>query len=277
MSQAPLLAGVVGNPIGHSRSPALHGHWLRRYGIAGHYIPIELRPEHFETGIRALPKLGFRGINVTIPYKETILSMADQVSDRASLIGAANTIMFREDGGIYADNTDGYGFISNLEHHAPAWSAKSGPALVLGAGGAAKAIVAAMVQAGAPEIRIANRTRNRAEALRERFGARVTVVDWNMAAGAMADTATIINTTSLGMDGQPPLNLTFEAAPKSALATDIVYAPLITPFLSRAAEAGLVTVDGLGMLLHQAAPGFQHWFGVRPDVDDDLRAAVLSA
>jgi shikimate dehydrogenase len=277
MSQAPLLAGVVGNPIGHSRSPALHGHWLQQYGIKGHYIPIELRPEHFENGIRALPKLGFRGINVTIPYKETILSMADQVSDRAALIGAANTIMFREDGGIYADNTDGYGFIANIEQNAPEWSAKAGPALVLGAGGAAKAIVAAMVQAGAPEVRIANRTRNRAEALRDRFGARVTVVDWNMAAGAMAETATIINTTSLGMEGQPPLNLTFEAAPKTALATDIVYAPLITPFLARAAEAGLSTVDGLGMLLHQAAPGFQHWFGVRPEVDETLRTAVLSA
>lgn len=277
MNEAPPLAGVIGHPIGQSKSPILHGHWLNRYGISGHYVPIGLRPEHFETGIRALPKLGFRGINVTLPYKETIITMAEQVSDRASLIGAANTIMFREDGRIYADNTDGYGFLANLEQHAPSWSARSGPVLILGAGGAARAIVAAFAQAGAPEIRIANRTRNRAESLRDRFGAKVTVVDWNMAADAMAGAATIVNTTSLGMQGQPPLNLTFDQASSDALATDIVYAPLITPFLARAAEAGLMTVDGLGMLLHQAAPGFQHWFGVKPEVDDELRNAVLSA
>jgi shikimate dehydrogenase len=276
MSEAPLIAGIVGHPIGHSRSPALHGHWLKRHQINGHYVPLDIAPQHFESAIRALPKLGFKGINVTIPYKETILSLADKVSDRAALIGAANTISFREDRGIYADNTDGYGFRTNLEQSAPDWSARSGPALVLGAGGASRAVLAALVQAGAPEIRLANRTKSRAETLRDRFGARITVVDWIAAEEAMSGAATIVNTTSLGMTGQPEMTLGFRHAPGDTLVTDIVYNPLRTPFLRAAQEEGLRTVDGLGMLLHQAAPGFEHWFSVSPTVDEDLRQGVLA-
>ena len=273
---SPPLAGVVGWPIGHSKSPALHGHWLRRYGIAGHYIPMGVAPQDFETAIRALPRLGFRGVNITLPYKQTVLSLADKISDRASLIGAANTLIFREDGGIYADNTDGYGFIENLRQNAPGWSARSGPSLVLGAGGAARGIVSALVTEGAPEIRIANRTRQRAEILKDQYGARIAVVDWNRASDAMAGATTIINTTSLGMTGQPALNVSFNAARGDAVATDIVYNPLVTPFLAEAREAGLTTVDGLGMLLHQAAPGFRQWFEQTPEVDADLRRAVLA-
>ncbi|WP_316013374.1 shikimate dehydrogenase [Roseobacter sp. HKCCA0434] len=274
---SPPLAGVVGWPIGHSRSPALHGHWLSRYGIDGHYVPLGIAPANFETAIRALPKLGFRGVNITTPYKQTVMSLADQISDRAALIGAANTLSFREGGGIYADNTDGHGFIENLRQNAPGWSARSGPCLVIGAGGAARAVICALMNAGAPEIRIANRTRQRADGLKDQYGARVTVVDWNRASDAMAGAMTIVNTTSLGMTGQPPLNLSFTAAHGDAVVTDIVYSPLITPFLAEAAANNLRTVDGLGMLLHQAAPGFRQWFGRDPEVDAELRRAVQAA
>jgi shikimate dehydrogenase len=274
MTDAPRLAAVIGWPIGHSRSPALHGHWLRRYGIAGHYIPIAVPPERLAESLSALACLGFRGCNVTIPHKEAALALAVEATPTARRIGAANTLTFRADGGFDADNTDAYGFIANLRQSPPGWDAAAGPALVLGAGGAARAVVAGLLDAGAPEVRIANRTRSRAEELRGHMGG--TVVDWAEAAAAMEGAATIVNTTSLGMEGQPPLELAFDAAPAGALATDIVYRPLVTPFLAAAAARGLVTVDGLGMLLHQAAPGFEAWFGRRPLVDDDLRAAVLA-
>lgn len=275
--ETPALAAVIGWPISHSRSPMLHGYWLRKYGIAGHYIPIGLRAQDFEAGIRSLPKLGFRGANITIPYKETVLHMANSVSDRAALIGAANTITFRGDGEIHADNTDGYGFIENLRQAQPDWDPRSGPALVLGAGGASKAVVSSLLSAGVPELRIANRTRQRSQNLADTYGAKVTVVDWNAASQAVEGAMTIVNTTSLGMQGQPPLNVSLAGAPGAALVTDIVYAPLITPFLAQAQERGLRTVDGLGMLLHQAVPGFQAWFGQRPEVTEDLRQYVLSA
>lgn len=275
--ESPPLAGVIGWPISHSKSPALHGHWLKRYGLAGYYVPICLSQDDFEAGLRSLPKLGFKGVNVTIPHKETVLAMADSVTDAASLIGAANTVHFHADGTIGVDNTDGYGFIRNIRQHAPNWKPKAGPALVLGAGGAARAVVWALLNEGVPSIRITNRTRIRAEMLAEHFGARVEVIDWNYASDAMDGATTIVNTTSLGMEGQPELQVKFDAAPKGALVTDIVYAPLITPFLERAATHGLTIVDGLGMLLHQAVPGFESWFGHLPEVDEDLRQAVLQA
>lgn len=269
------LAGVVGWPIAHSRSPRLHGLWLRRYGVDGHYVPLAVDPWDLEAAFAALPKLGFRGVNVTIPHKETALRIADSVSDSAALAGAANTITFGPDGAVAADNTDGYGFLASLRHGAPGWSAAEGPALVLGAGGASRAVIAALLADGAPSVRLANRTKTRAEALRERFGARVEVVGWRDASAAAEGAATVVNTTSLGMAGQPELPLRLDAAPPGALVTDIVYAPLATPLLRQAAALGLRTVDGLGMLLHQAVPGFERWFGLRPEVDDDLRAAVL--
>jgi shikimate dehydrogenase len=277
MTQSPPLAGVVGWPIGHSRSPALHGYWLRKYGIDGYYVPVGIKPQDFETAILAMPKLGFRGINLTIPYKESILPLLDSVSDRAALIGAVNTVVFREAGGIYGDNTDGYGFIQNLRQSRPDWNPKAGPALVLGAGGAARAIVSALLTEGVPEIRLSNRTRQRCEIFREQFGARITIVDWNKASEGADGAATIVNTTSLGMDGKPANPVKLDAAPGTALVTDIVYTPLKTGFLRQAEELGLTTVDGLGMLLHQAVPAFEHWFDKRPEVDDALREIVLSA
>lgn len=272
-----LKAGVIGWPIKHSKSPILHGHWLKRYGIDGKYTAIALSPEEFEKGIRDLQKQGFRGANVTIPHKETALALADQVTDRAALIGAANTLHFHADGTIGADNTDGYGFIQNLRQKAPKWDPSAGPALVLGAGGAARAVISALLDAGVPTIRLTNRTKIRAENLADHFGARVEVIEWHLASEAVDGAMTIVNTTSLGMEGQPELKINLDAAASGALATDIVYTPLITPFLELASAKGLQTVDGLGMLLHQAVPGFDVWFGQTPEVDDELRQVVLNA
>jgi shikimate dehydrogenase len=269
------LAGVIGHPIAHSRSPALHGFWLKRYGIKGHYIPIDVAQADLKETLAFLPKLGFVGLNVTIPHKETVLALADVVTDRAALIGAANTLIFRKDGKVHADNTDGAGFIANLRQNAPDWTPQVGPAAIFGAGGAARAVIAALIELGVPEIRIANRTRPRAEALRADFGARLHVFDWVQAANMLQGAALVINSTSLGMTGKPDFRVPLDALEPGALVTDLVYTPLMTQFLIEAQERGARVVDGLGMLLHQAAPGFERWFNHRPEVDDATRAAVL--
>jgi shikimate dehydrogenase len=271
------LAGVIGSPVAHSRSPALHGYWLRHYGIRGHYIPMDVAADDLETVLRALPKAGFVGCNVTIPHKEAVLAFADVISDRAALIGAANTLIFRPDGKIHADNTDGYGFIANLREGAPQWQPAMGSAAVIGAGGAARAIIASLLEVGCPEIRISNRTRARAEVLRAEFGARVVVYDWVQAGNMLEDALTVVNTSSLGMQGKPEFRVPLDALSPQAVVTDIVYAPLKTKLLTEAEAMGCTTVDGLGMLLHQAVPGFERWFGHRPEVTPELRAAVLSA
>lgn len=270
------LAGVAGWPVAHSRSPRLHRHWLDRYGIAGHYVPLAIRPEDLAEVLRALPKAGFVGLNVTIPHKEAVLALADVVSDRAALIGAANTLIFRADGGIHADNTDGYGFIANLRQHVPDWLPEAAPAAVIGAGGAARAVVASLLEAGVPELRIANRTRLRAEQIKAEFGSRVVVYDWAQVGNMLDGAGTVVNATSAGMVGKPALRLPLEALRPGAVATDLVYTPLVTPFLEEAQARGAVAVDGLGVLLHQAAPGFERWFGRRPEVDEAARAAVLA-
>lgn len=270
------LAAVIGSPVAHSRSPRLHGHWLQRYGIAGHYVPLDVASADLADALAMLPRLGFVGANVTIPHKEAALALAHHVSDRAALIGAANTLTFR-DGRIHADNTDGIGFLANLRQGAPNWQPGAGPAVVLGAGGAARAVIAALIEAGVPEIRLTNRTRARADGLRLDFGAKVVVRDWFQMADVLDGAATVVNTTSLGMTGQPDLVIPVAAIPKTALVTDIVYTPLKTQFLIEAEDHGCTVVDGLGMLLHQAAPGFERWFGHRPEVDAQARAAVLGA
>lgn len=271
------LAGVIGHPVAHSRSPALHGYWLKRYGIKGHYIPMDVAQADLKEALQFLPKVGFVGLNVTIPHKETVLALADIVTDRAALIGAANTLIFRKDGKIHADNTDGAGFMANLRQHAPNWVPQSGPAALFGAGGAARAVLAALFEAGVPEIRIANRTRPRAEALRADFGAKVVVYDWVQAANMLDGAALVVNTTALGMTGKPDFRVPLDALDRSAVVTDLVYTPLKTQFLIEAEDRGCHAVDGLGMLLHQAAPGFERWFDHRPEVDDATRKAVLSA
>ncbi len=269
------LAGVIGCPIAHSKSPQIHGYWLKSLGLKGHYIPLHVEPTDLRDALRNMPKLGFVGANVTIPHKEQALDIADVVSDHAAKIGAANTLVFAEDGKIHADNTDGYGFIQNLRQSALNWDPKSGPALVLGAGGAARAIIVSLLEAGVPEVLLTNRTRSRAEVLRQEFGERLRVVDWGQAHDAVSGVATLVNTTSLGMTGKPELTLSLQNLRKETLVTDIVYAPLKTALLAEAESLGCPTVDGLGMLLHQAVPGFERWFGVRPVVDEETRKVAL--
>lgn len=269
------LAGVIGHPIAQSKSPRLHGHWLRSLGILGHYIPMDVAPQDLEQVLRTLPRMGFVGVNITVPHKEAVMTLADQVTDRATLIGAANTLIFLEDGKILADNTDGYGFVENLRQNAPEWDATAGPAAVLGAGGAARAVLASLLDAGVPKILLSNRTPARAEILRETFGSKVEVVDWVQAGNMMEEATTVVNTTSLGMMGKPELRVPLDGLQKGALVTDLVYNPLQTHFLREAEEMGCVTVDGLGMLIHQAVPGFERWFGMRPEVDANTRAVLL--
>jgi shikimate dehydrogenase len=261
--------------VAHSRSPQIHRHWLTTLGIKGFYIPMHVSADNLEQVLRTLPKAGFVGVNITLPHKEKALEIADLVTDRATLIGAANTLIFRKDGKIHADNTDGYGFVKNLQSVAGGWDAKAGPAAVLGAGGAARAVIAALLDAGVPEILLSNRTRVRSDALQSEFGKRLRVFDWVQAGNMMDFAATVVNTTSLGMIGNPPLRVPLDGLQKGAVVTDLVYVPLKTRFLEVAEEMGCRTVDGLGMLLHQAVPGFERWFGTRPEVDSATRAAAL--
>lgn len=269
-------AGVIGNPISHSLSPKLHGYWLQHYGIAGSYDAIQVTEDALLDTLRRLPDQGYVGVNVTLPHKVAVLALADQWTDRATLIGAANTLTFKSDGRIFADNTDGYGFLENLRQGAPNWQPQAGPALVFGAGGAARAVIVALLDAGVPEIILTNRTKAKSDTLRMVFGARIRVVDWAQAANHLAAAATVVNTTSLGMTGAGEFRVPLDTLDPSAVVTDIVYNPLITPFLQRAADRGCTIVDGLGMLLHQGVPGFERWFGTRPQVDADTRRAVLS-
>ncbi|MBI1417223.1 MAG: shikimate dehydrogenase [Limimaricola sp.] len=270
------IAGVIGSPIGHSRSPKLHRHWLKVYGLAGEYIPLHVEPDDLAQVIHALPKMGFVGVNITIPHKIAVLNLADLVTDRATLIGAANTLIFRKDGKIHADNTDGYGFIANLRQEAPDWDPAAGPAAVLGAGGAARAVIASLLESGVPEILLANRTRPKADALRAEFGTRLRVVDWVQAGNMLEEATTVVNTTSLGMVGGAEFRVPLDGLRPGTVVTDLVYNPLRTHFLAEAEAAGCVTVDGLGMLLHQAVPAFERWFGIRPEVTPELRAAALA-
>ena len=274
-SHAIPLAGVVGSPVAHSRSPALHRYWLRKLGQPGYYIPLDVSQADLREVLAAMPKMGFVGCNVTVPHKESVLGLADLVTDRAALIGAANTLIFREDGRIHADNTDGYGFVENLRHGAPEWDPTSGPAAVIGAGGAARAVISSLINLKVPEIRLANRTRSRADALRGEFGSRLVVYDWNEAGAMFEEAATAVNASSLGMVGKPEMRIPLGALRPPTVVTDLVYAPLRTRFLEAAAEAGCTTVDGLGMLIWQAAPGFERWFGMRPTIDDEARQALL--
>lgn len=268
-----IKAGVIGWPIEQSKSPIIHGHWLEKHGIEGSYEKIALSPDDFETGVRGLIADGYAGVNVTAPHKEAALAMADQITDRAASIGAANTLTFIG-GQIHADNTDGEGFINNLMAGAPEWNAGLGPALVLGAGGAARAILSALIEAGVPQIILCNRTRARAEALGAHFGRSIVVADWTDAVAASGAVSTLINTTSLGMLGKGDLQFDCTQLRTDCLVTDLVYNPLETDLLRDARARGCATVDGLGMLLHQAVPGFEAWFGIRPKVDATLRTKI---
>jgi shikimate dehydrogenase len=282
MSAAPYLTGraslaaVMGWPVGHSLSPRLHGHWLRRHGVDGAYVPLAVPPDCLAQALRALPALGFRGCNLTIPHKEAALALVDRATPLASRIGAVNTVVVEPDGTLSGDNTDGFGFLASLAAGAPRWRADAGPAVLLGAGGAARAVAVALLEAGAPEVRLLNRTPDRAGRLASALDGPVVAVAWAERTAALAGATLLVNTTSLGMAGQPPLVLVLDALPRTALVTDVVYTPLVTPLLAVARARGNPVVDGLGMLLHQARPGFRAWFGPDPAVDDELRAVVLA-
>ena len=272
----PLLAGVIGNPISHSKSPKLHNYWLNKYNIDGYYIPIAVQPDKLKATIDSLVMLGFRGINVTMPYKSLVLTFADTITDRASVIGAANTLYFNTSGKVTADNTDGHGFIKNLYHHFENWRPEAGDAVVFGAGGAAKAIVYALLAEGVPKVKILNRTKVKAELVAEHFGNKVEVFDWYSYAEALEGALTIVNTTSLGMVNQPQFRPSFETVSSNALVTDLVYNPLETEFLRMAKQSGCHTVDGLGMLLFQAELGFSNWFTLKPDINTELKSYMLN-
>jgi len=270
------VAGVMGWPVAHSRSPRLHGFWLREYAIDGAYVPFAVAPDQLAGALNSLRALNLAGVNLTIPHKETAFAHVDQVSDLAAEIGAINTVTVGEDGVLHGDNTDGFGFIENIRAAATGFDFSAGPTVVLGAGGAARAVCVALLGAGAREIRLLNRTQIRAEALKDRLGQSLIVEPWVGRNSALTGAHLVVNTTSLGMSGQPALDIDLDQLPTSALVNDLVYAPLETPLLALARQLGNVAVDGLGMLLHQARPGFAAWFGVEPEVTDALRDHIVS-
>lgn len=269
------VAAIIGWPVSHSLSPRLHGYWLHHHAIDGAYVPLPVRPDDLADALAALPKLGIAGANVTVPHKQAAVAAMDGLSDAAIRIGAVNTIVV-EDGRLLGDNTDGYGFIHNLRSAQPHWQAESGPAVVIGAGGSARAVIAALLEAGVPELRLVNRTASRAEAVATDFGNAVKPVPWEARSAALRDAVLLVNATTEGMAGRPPLWLDLGELPPVAVVTDLVYVPLITPLLAEASRRGNPIVDGLGMLLHQARPGFSRWFGVAPEVTPALRAHVLA-
>jgi shikimate dehydrogenase len=275
MSDSPfVLAGVMGWPVAHTRSPAIHNHWIAKYGLKGAYVQLPVQPERLEAAIRGLAALGFAGCNVTVPHKESAMRFMDELHPAARRVAAINTIVVQPDGRLLGMNNDGAGYIQSLRDADATWRGDAGPALVLGAGGAARAIVVALLDEGAPELRITNRTLERAQALADDFGDRVKVVPWAERNEAMAGVSLLVNTTSLGMHGQAPLDVALDALPLEAMVSDAVYIPLETPLLADARMRGHRTVNGLGMLLNQARPAFQSWFGVLPEVTPELRAAV---
>lgn len=269
-----LLAGVMGSPIMHSRSPKIHNLWLAEHGLIGHYAPLLVEPAGLEKALRALAPLGFAGVNLTIPLKELALTIVDRIDPLAKSIGAVNCVVVGSDGALEGYNYDAFGFIASLREQAPRWRADSGPCALLGAGGASRAIIAGLLAEGAPEILLANRTLERAQALAGEFGAKVKPVTWDQREEALGGASLLVNCTSMGMVGQPQLEIALDDLPRGAIVTDIVYAPLETPLLARARARGNVAVDGLGMLLHQARPAFEKWFGILPDVTPALRKVI---
>ena len=274
--QTPRLAAVLGHPVAQSKSPLMHGHWLKKNQVSGDYIAIDIPPMRFNTTVRMLFDVGFSGFNVTIPHKVQALAFADDMSSRAHRIGAANTLIKMDSGKISADNTDGYGFMTNLGSQSSTWLPGAGPSLVLGAGGAARAVLVALLDAGVPKIYLCNRTRARAEDLAADISYCIEVIDWEDKQDILPDVFTVVNATSLGMTGKPPLEFDLKNVNPDALVTDLIYTPLETQLLRDARARGCEVVSGIGMLLHQGVPGFDAWFGSWPAVDEELEALVLS-
>lgn len=272
-----IRAFVTGFPVKHSRSPLIHGHWLKSFGIDGTYQALEVAPDDFSTFIASLKdgSAGYAGGNVTIPHKEQAFALADRPDELASELGAANTLYVR-DGLLHATNTDGYGFLNNLDDRAPGWTDRKDRAVILGAGGASRAIIQALRDRGFGEVHVLNRTVERAKELADRFGPRIHAAPIGALAERLAGADLFVNTTSLGMDDSDAIAVDFTAMRSGALVTDIVYVPLVTPILAQAKEQGMRIADGLGMLLHQAVPGFEKWFGKRPTVTSELRALIIA-
>ena len=269
-------AFVVGQPIGHSRSPMIHGHWLESFALPGVYERIEVRPEHLDGFLSGLAERGYAGGNVTLPHKEGAFRRAEVLTAHAERLGSVNTLWLDEAGRLCGDSTDGFGFAASLDADAPGWEDAVRTAVVLGAGGAARAIVAALLDHGVPQVVIANRTRAAAGAVARLDPARIAIHPFERVDGALPAADLLVNTTQLGMAGEPPLELDLARLPSHAIVADIVYVPLETPLLANARRRGLRTVDGLGMLLHQAVPGFERWFGRRPTVTAELRALIVA-
>jgi len=269
-----VLAGVMGWPVAHTRSPVIHNHWIATHGLKGAYVQLPVQPAHLEAAMRGLPALGFAGCNITVPHKVNAMALMDEVHPAARRIEAINTVVVREDGSLLGLNTDGMGYVQSLRDADPLWRADMGPALVVGAGGAARAMVVALLDEGVPELRITNRSPEKAQAFRDAFGDRVTVVPWSERNAAMAGVSLLVNTTTQGMHGQAALDVVLDELPADAMVSDAVYIPLETPLLAAARRKGNRTVNGLGMLLNQARPGFNAWFGVMPEITPALVAAV---
>lgn len=268
-----IKAGVIGHPISHSKSPFIHGYWLKQYGIDGEYKTYDIAPAELETGVHGLIDSGLVGFNVTLPHKQNIMPLCKTLSDEARLIGAVNTITVLKNGDLHGHNTDAFGFAQNLKETIPDFKWNGAAATVIGAGGASRAIIYALQQNGISNIRITNRTRESAQILATPYDAEV--IDWNNRHSSVRDVDLIINTTSLGMNGQEPLDLDLSGISKNTVVYDIVYAPLITPLLQQAQQYGARTVTGIGMLLHQARPGFEAWFGQFPQVTQELEELIL--
>ncbi len=268
-------ACVVGWPVAHSRSPLIHGHWLEVYGLPGRYDRQAVPPEEFANFMAGFSGSGLTGANITVPHKETAFRLVARATSAAAAIQAVNTIWL-EGGETAGDNTDVYGFLANLDERALGWDSRGGTAMVLGAGGAARAVLKGLLDRGFSELRVANRTMEKAQALAEAFGPVIRPVPWDRRSAALDGCVLLVNTTSLGMAGAPPLDIGLARLPADAVVTDIVYVPLQTQLLRVACEGGLTTVDGLGMLLHQAVPGFERWFGVRPEVTAELRDLIVA-
>jgi shikimate dehydrogenase len=269
-----LLAGVMGDPVMHSRSPKLHNYWLAKYGLSGTYVPLAITVERLRAALRALPALGFAGCNLTIPHKEAALDIVDKLDPLARRIGAVNCVVVAPDGSLEGHNHDGFGYIESVREAQPKWRADTGPIVVIGAGGGARAVLVGLVDQGAREIRLVNRTLARGKALAQDLGGPIGALRWEEREAALEGAAMLINATNQGMLGEPPLDIALDRLPVSALVSDIVYIPRETALVAAARRRGNPTVNGLGMLLHQARPAFHAWFGIMPEVTPELRAMI---
>jgi shikimate dehydrogenase len=277
MNEQFIMAGVMGWPVAHSRSPLIHNHWIKKYQLSGAYGRFPVEPKNLEAAIRGLSALGLAGCNITIPHKVEAMQYMDWVDPHAQKIGAINTVVVQANGTRHGYNNDGFGYLQSLKEAHAQWRADAGPVVVLGAGGAARAILVALLQEGATEIRLLNRTLDKAQALAQEFGPSIQALPWSQRHEALAQAALLINTTNQGMHGTPALDLALDELPTTAMVSDIIYTPLVTPLLEQARQRGNTTVNGLGMLIHQARPAFEAWFGIKPAATSEISDLLIAS